>query len=284
MTLKEFKKIYITETKIISSFRIYNTRSMILFYLLGLKLSNSLNLNQDTFKISLALIFSYAFASLINYREDVKIDNENKKYNPFIENKYLKNEISLFTILFILFSLILCITTGKVFNFFGIGLILFLGYAYSKPPLKFSHNPLAKILSMSLTYVYIPSFMGITSGNSEKSSIIFILILGTIYASWLPYGDIKDIRGDQKYKKSTLAILLGVKKLTAVCFLLSLTCISFLFFQQNYLKFKFPPLVMMIILIIQLFFIFKPYSVSGKIFSKIGGYFLIGLLLLFIFR
>src|SRR5690606_15343994 len=93
--------------------------------------------------------------------------------------------------------------------------ILLIGYFYSHPKFIFSHKPIPKFLSMTLTYTFIPAFLG-TYPHLNNQNIYSILALCSMASSFFLYTDIRDIKGDLLHHKHTIANTLGVKHTTII--------------------------------------------------------------------
>lgn len=112
-------------------------------------------------------------------------------------------------------------TSSVVPALLGGSTLLLLAFTYSNKPFQFSYNPVIKLLSMSLTYAYIPLLIGVGNNFSSTTNVFGFLVAG-LYTVYLPYSDIKDIKGDLKYGKRTIANTLGLHKTLILCTSLSL--------------------------------------------------------------
>jgi 4-hydroxybenzoate polyprenyltransferase len=214
------RQLYDKERKYISTFRVFNTRSMILFYLVGLKINGDFYWSTEILKITIIFILTYASASTINFIYDTEIDKQNKRYNPLFELHINKQRFWFITVC--LWTTTLCIsaiTNNPLPSLGGAAVLLILGVIYSAPPFKLSHRPLLKLISMAITYSYIPILMGIGLSGTAHADIA--LLVASFYVACLPYSDVKDIEGDRAHNKITLAVLLGARRLSILCTVVS---------------------------------------------------------------
>lgn len=269
----------------LTPFRVFNTRSMILFYLVGLKLSEIPLFTSETAIVVVIFVLTYAYASIINFLEDKEIDKRNQKTNPFMQSTPFTKRLLGIAYVCAFFSILLSMfSSNKLVNIAGTLAILGLGYIYSKPPLKLSFHPLGKLLSMGLTYAYVPAFMGLMTGPGSNHSPILLFLLCSLHVSWLPYSDIKDMVGDKEYGKRTLAIHLGLKKLLLVCASASSICIiSLIPFLPKGTGALYALLCLYsLALAVQFYFVFNQKTVHIRRLQIFGGYLILASLLLFL--
>ena len=230
--MKEIVRLFRQQIRALHStlliFRVYNTRSMILFYLVGVSLGDGIRLSRDLFLVPLIFLCTYSFASILNFQADQEIDRINKRTNPFL-NKQVNTYFDR-SALFILPAGAIALslyTNSWLSTFLGSVFLLVLSYGYSHSSLRWSHHPLLKIIAMALNYAIVPALIGLGMQNVTIRTFIILVSLSVFYTSWLLYSDMKDIRGDQKFNKRTFAVLLGKKKLATWCWGIGL--MSFLF-------------------------------------------------------
>lgn len=271
--------------QLIITFRVHNTRSMILFYLLGVKLSTQPFHLPDILFISLSFIFSYAFASILNFHRDRLIDALNQRSVPAIFKSLSSGELQYLSIGTVMCALILMLPTqSPLYNLVAITFHLILSYAYSHPLFPLSFHPLGKSVSMWAGYLLIPGLIGLGS-NPSFTQLHIIFWISFYYASWQLFNDIKDIKGDKKFGKNTLAVILGARKLTALSLLIGLLSLHFfhgLMQFPNTLFSKFLTLNYLILLTFQIIVIFYPSFIHQKNNRQFAGYLLLTSLLLLI--
>jgi len=209
--------MFLRQRTILQLMRIYNIRNSILVYLLTRSLSGNLKWDLGIIIYSGLLILLYGWSSIRNYELDIQTDKINKRINPIslhiFSPSQLNNLKTTIYILVVLLTVIGMVSYGINVLFFSASL-WFLGWAYSHPKWKLSYYPVAKLVSMLLAYVVIPGLVGLYSGKVTGDNLIIFGSLILMAASWFVYSDIKDIKGDLKVGKKTLANTLGVKKLT----------------------------------------------------------------------
>jgi len=217
-----FSEISYKSHLLVRLLRSYNTRGMILFYLLGRILAGNFKTDTDLFLVPIIFICTYGIVSLFNYDADRREDKINKRRNP-LENKLSKKFINkLITILVIFVATLLTFVNHKLGISIASVSIIITGFLYSHKKIQLSHRPLTKIVLMMSGYTFIPGILGLSNNRIDKLNLFLIFSLSLIYASFLIYSDVKDITGDKKVGKITLAVLLGYKKLCVLGFVLAL--------------------------------------------------------------
>lgn len=275
-----------SQYQLMKTFRVHNTRSMILFFLLGLRISHRPIISSDIILISLSLICSYAFASILNFCRDRQIDAANHRRAPAgiasLQGKDLRRlligvaGIALFPT---------TLTRSPVLYAAGISAHLVLGYTYSHPSRPFSFHPLGKSISMWIGYLLLPAIMGLGLGFNI-TQLLTIMWISLYYASWQLFNDIKDVSGDRKFGKHTLAVILGTRKLTLVSLCISTISLYHLFRLSLY-----PPTTITKILSLnylllcsfQLLSLTMPDFITHKKNRQLAGYLLLLSLILLLF-
>jgi 4-hydroxybenzoate polyprenyltransferase len=262
----------------LKAFRVYNTRIIILFYLLGLKLSGQPIIAIDTIIMIFSFMLSYAFASIANYALDREIDIQNKRNVPLVlKDLTFENQKVLSLSLVALALLLPLLTRQPLFNLIGIGLHLLLGYWYSHPSRPISFHPLGKALFMAFAYLLFPGLVGLGSHLTinHLTSLGFITIY---YAAWQLFNDVKDIEGDRRFGKRTLAVVLGIRKLTVVSTLVSLPSLFYLLTftsVSSRMAAAWLNIIYLILVLTQLATIVAPAFMINRQTQKIAGYLLL---------
>ncbi len=281
--INTFKNLLKKEKTIIDSLRIYNTRPMILFYLIGLKASHQDIFTFNSLKVWIVFILAYASASLINFLQDTLIDEKNKKYNPTDRNANVKY-IKIMAVILSIVALGISMTAdNSVAITLTTGILLLLGLAYSLPPIRLSYHPLGKLVSMSLAYAFLPALAGINF-DYHNESFYQLMMLCLFYSSFIPYSDVKDIEGDGHYGKRTLAVLLGPQKLSIMCLVASTSAAVLIALQipQFSLSIALILIGLVALTLIQLLSIFKKKLIQERQLHHISGFILLGILILFL--
>lgn len=263
--------------------RIYNTRSMLLFYLLGWSYTTNLTFHPNQLVAFTIFVSTYAFASIINFQSDKSIDKTNNRRNYLITNPLTTKAIKNLLIYLALLSIVIPLLASKPLLYLTTSIILLLlGMAYSGSPLNISHHPIGKILSMSLVYVYIPLLLGTLTQSTNTNSLAFPALIGLIYTSWLIYTDIKDLKGDRLHKKRTLVVILGIKQACGVSFVISLIAlvgINILYPTIN----PYTNTFLHLVLVLQLMIFIKPSLTLNQTLRSIMGYSFFALMAFLIF-
>lgn len=265
--------------------RVYNTRSMILFYLLGRALVHNLVFDKELIFMPIIFILAYAYASILNFEHDYEIDAYNKKNsNPFIGHTITYKTLRLVYICLIscaiLFSLL---TKNPLLTSITISTFFLLSYIYSAPRFRVSFHPLGKIAVMITFYIAIPTVIGL-NGILTSDILKIVLPLSLYYSSFLLYSDIKDREGDKKYGKRTLAVVLGIQPIlwfsavlgicSAIMLLLVLNLSGYLYIFARVLIFT-PALL-------QIIAARNPTLVLTQKYAPLTGYLLIAIVIFLI--
>jgi len=226
--LTNFKIIIKQTQNTIRIFRLYNTRGPILLFLLSLKVTRQPLLSSTSIGCIAIIICIYGIASILNYISDQDLDSSNNRPNPIIYPKKIYYTVCL--ILFFVSLIIIAALPNWKPNILFATTAVILAIVYSLKPLQLSRNAYMKFLIMAVAYAYLPVLFGINFIDVKISweQIQFLLITATIYTAYLPYSDIKDISGDLKHKKKTLANIFGVKRVSIVCTII--VCLSAILF------------------------------------------------------
>lgn len=264
--------------KLISIFRAYNTRSMILFYLLALKFTDQSLFTFNTLIAFIIFFTTYAFASIINFIKDKEIDKVNNRKNLYSDSLFNNEKIKKILFINIFVPVLLALLTRDYYIILGSFSLLILGFIYSV--LKLSHNPITKLICMSLVYTFIPIFMGVHSLNISEFKELFLI--GLLYTIILPYSDIKDIKGDKLYGKNTLVVKYGVENVHSFITLIHMLIFTYLsqtiIFQHN----LFALYLDLILITLQLIAIFFPNLLYSKKAQQLSGSLLLFILIMLI--
>ncbi len=133
---------------------------------------------------------------------------------------------------------------------------------------------------MIVIYLVIPSVIGLNAKLSIQHFTV-VLPLFIYYGSFLLYSDIKDMKGDEKYGKRTIAVVLGLHKLLWLSASLGVSgsiVLAFILIQimPDIHLFAF---VVCIPAILQIYVAVNPHIVLDKRYASIIGYLLMTLLI-----
>ncbi len=281
---------YLEKIKYYVSFiRVYNTRSMILFYLLGRRLGGKLIFDYDLLVVVIIFIIVYAHASIINFIYDRDIDRKNKKYNPIQNSSVNSKVLSGLSRFAPAAGIVICFfATDKIAALAGCLILFVLSYLYSHPRWRWSHNPWGKLGIMTVFYLVVPAAMGL--GKINPASLMIVLPLIVYYASFFLYSDITDIEGDRFFGKRTFAVVLGVRRLLWVSTLLGTVAAIYLCTQtldSRLVGGRYSILILLMIIspaLMQFAVALWPKIADYKLCRVAVGYLLIFVLLFFIFR
>ncbi len=255
--------------------RIYNGRSMIIFWLLGLRLDGRLKFDSQLLWGGLILVLAYGWASALNFVDDIEIDRVNRRKNPLLSNrigaraaKWLAGGCG---------GLSLGLAMMMEERWWWVGgtlILLILGWVYSRG--KLAHRPMGKIGVMVLGYALVPGMMGLQNWNLNLIGVL--MSLSMVYGAWMLYADVKDIKGDRKYGKRTLAVVWGVKRLVILSWGLGLVCsgVSWYLMKGQVNGWLGWGGWAGLLVIAQTMVVWNPKLLSQKLTVRVGGYLLLG--------
>ena len=165
-----------------------------------------------------ACLFVYGINDVFDFRSDSS--NPRKKllegvklkpsYRPFI-----MKAVSFLGIVFVVVSLL----TFNIYNILSTLLLLFFGYFYSAPPLRFKERPPLDSFTNGIAYFYLPFLLGFSYGGtvfgiSLKYYLVTLCVMG-IHS----FSTIMDYGADKKAGDVTFAIVFGKRIASLFAFL-----------------------------------------------------------------
>jgi len=203
-----------------------------LLFLAGLYISNA---SFNMLAVVQLVLLSFPISLYIYGINDI-CDHESDKLNPrrgTLEGAIVPKTMApvIFKISLVIAGafLITSILTGSIVNFIGVGLLLFLGWAYSIPPIRLREKPPLDSITNGLI-VFCPFLMGFSFNGSFLQMPLksLYLILGVIAVHM--YATIIDYTPDKKSGSRTFAVLFG-KRFTA---LISVLILFFIYLALNF--------------------------------------------------
>lgn len=273
------------EQKLLKLIRVFNTRSMVLFYALGRAIGGSLQLDKS-FVIAVGIfITTYAFSSALNFSYDKKVDKLNKRDNPLIKDKQILLISRSVLFLSPFFALVFALVGAKQLDIFTAIILLFLGILYSHPAIRLSYHPFGKLFSMALNYSIIPALYGFSQGREPYENVFVLLAICLFYVSWIPYSDIKDIGGDKKAGKRTLAVVLGVRGVILFSIVGTLIALVSLYLIHSFGAYVQGIIITVFIsfLALEVYAYFRPSILLEQKYREIGGYAMLLFLVVLVF-
>lgn len=167
------------------------------------------------------LILSNIYLYGINDYFDLDTDILNSKKEAKeirLEGKQERNLIKMYSIAYLLISLIIILTLPNYLSKIFLFLFIFLSTFYSADPLRFKKRPLVDSLS-NLLYV-VPGFFAYSLVSNSVPPITIIFATWAWVAAMHLFSAIPDIKADKEANLETSAILLGEKYSLLTCFLL----------------------------------------------------------------
>ncbi len=224
--MERFFSTHLKASKLLSLIEIGRPWNGIVTGLLGvlgavLIVGGTLSIDQ-TILIFLTFLTAYLGGAIVNDIFDTDVDRVNMPYRPIMQGRVTLKEASIVSaILHILSLTIAYITDIKLFGFTVLFLLLSLGY--SMPPIYFVRRGALAQISLALITSVIPIYAGasIAAGTIElpTSVILQILTFSALFAFIFLLKDFKDLEGDSKGNKRTVALIMGpelTKKITVV--------------------------------------------------------------------
>ncbi|RXJ60119.1 UbiA prenyltransferase family protein [Candidatus Marinarcus aquaticus] len=163
---------------------------------------------------ALALLFMFAYSTVLNNIYDVEIDKISNTKRPLVMQVITFEHCIELKNFYLFMALLMALSINEHFFVLSM-LILSLSYLYSAKPLRLKRhfifaNMTLSCIAVSVYLLGVTLFEGnLTFINSDKTLLVFIFVLFFISAN---IKDIKDIRGDKKEGVCTLPILLGEAK------------------------------------------------------------------------
>ncbi|XP_022151430.1 probable homogentisate phytyltransferase 2, chloroplastic [Momordica charantia] len=157
----------------------------------------------------------------LNQIYDVDIDMVNKPFLPIAAGKITSNEAWVLVTFFLTVGLSLAALNSGPFLTSLYCFALFLGTLYTVPPFRFKRFPIAAFLCIALVRGFLVNFGVYYASRSVlglpfqwSSPVAFITTFVTLFGLVIALTkDLSDIEGDRKYKITTFATKLGVRKL-----------------------------------------------------------------------
>lgn len=175
----------------------------------------------------------------LNQLEDVEIDRINKPFLPMASGEYSLRTGKLIVAVSAVAALGISASQG-IFLFLVIAISLFIGTAYSLPPLRLKRSPFWAAVSILVVrgivvnlglFLYYISAAGISAFIPEYVWALTIFFMGFGIAIAL-FKDIPDIRGDRLFKIRTFAIRVGPKNIFNIGLNVLIACYFFLIAAQ----------------------------------------------------
>lgn len=169
--------------------------------------------------------FIYAFNDYFDVETDAK--NEKKKTHERAmgeSERAMYRTIIMWSCMVLIVSSLFIPTIGKL----GMGLFIFLGWAYSAPPIRLKTKPFADFMS-NMLYV-MPALVGLSLGGSDAplGSAVWIALMSGALWTWGMhlFSAVPDIAADREVGVMTTAVRLGLVKSLLLC--------AFLWFLSAY--------------------------------------------------
>ncbi|MFQ5582853.1 MAG: homogentisate phytyltransferase, partial [Calditrichia bacterium] len=175
----------------------------------------------------------------LNQLQDVEIDRINKPFLPLASGEYSLRTGWLIVVISGIAALGISASQGS-FLFLVIAVSLFIGTAYSLPPLRLKRFPFWAAISILVVrgivvnlglFLYYISTVGENISIPEHVWALTIFFVGFGIAIAL-FKDIPDIRGDRLFKIRTLAIRVGPKNIFSIGLYVLFACYLFLIAVQ----------------------------------------------------
>lgn len=162
----------------------------------------------------ISIVCACIFSICQNDLHDEEIDRISNASRPLVSGKLSREDMSLVSKIFLLFSLMTAYVAGHYVLVF-ISIFILLYYIYSNPPLRLKRIPILSSLLIGLACMSL-IMAGFFLMSEDKNIVAFPveLILPTILLFTLASSirDIKDVEGDSASGIYTLPVLLGVEK------------------------------------------------------------------------
>ncbi|XP_038905482.1 probable homogentisate phytyltransferase 2, chloroplastic [Benincasa hispida] len=157
----------------------------------------------------------------INQIYDVDIDKVNKPYLPIAAGNITKKEAWFLTTSFLMVGLSLAMLNSGPFLSSLYCFALLLGTLYTVPPFRLKRFPIAAFICIALVRGFLVNFGVYYASRSVlglpfqwSSPVAFITTFVTLFGLVIALTkDLSDIEGDRKYKITTFATKLGVRRL-----------------------------------------------------------------------
>lgn len=172
----------------------------------------------DLLWAALALAGSYLAATSVNDIADVDVDRINHpgdRARPLVTGEARERDLWRLHVLACAFALLAAAPLGSA----AVGVVsgsLFVGIAYSLPPLRVSYRTWLAPLLLSVAYVPVPFALGVlASGRQPRLGDAWLAAaLSALFLARIVLKDYRDRAGDARYGKPTLLLRFGS---TATC-------------------------------------------------------------------
>jgi len=172
----------------------------------------------DLLWAALALAGSYIAATSVNDIADVDVDRINHpgdRARPLVTGEARERDLWRLHVLACAFALLAAAPLGSA----AVGVVsgsLFVGIAYSLPPLRVSYRTWLAPLLLSVAYVPVPFALGVlASGRQPRLGDAWLAAaLSALFLARIVLKDYRDRAGDARYGKPTLLLRFGS---TATC-------------------------------------------------------------------
>jgi homogentisate phytyltransferase / homogentisate geranylgeranyltransferase len=181
-------------------------------------------INADILKENLPLLWPTLLAALacniyitgLNQLQDIEIDKINKPWLPLASGKLGIKQGRIIILLCGIIALVSAGITNHVLLIL-IGVIMFVGTAYSMPPLKFKKHHLAAaasilfvrgvLVNVGMPVHFLYAFTGKLVVPPDVWPLTFFVVGFSLAIAW--FKDIPDTGGDSAFKIKTLALMLS---------------------------------------------------------------------------
>ncbi len=201
-----------------------------LVFLAGLHSSNA---QLNFFSIFQLLMLSFPLC-LAGYGINDIYDYESDRVNPRkkkIEGIVLKPKYHEFvkkSVFFMMFLLALSsLITMNLTNIISMSMLLFFGYFYSAPPLRFKERPPLDSISNGIIYFLAPFLLGHSFGGSIFAFSLKWLLITLFVAGIHSFSTVMDYSVDKKIKVKTFAVVFGKRSASFFALIMSLLALVF---------------------------------------------------------
>ncbi len=185
----------------------------------------------------LVFLIMYMAGTILNDIFDYNVDKVNMPYRPLQRGSVSIKESSILSLLLYLLSLSIAVYLGSLF--FLLAMIFFiLSLVYSLPKIYLVGKPLIGNIVLAIVSILIPLISGYILVTNEFiffNKFLFAFISFTIFFIFVSLlKDLKDVKGDKKFGKKTLATFIGEKKTFFISFggIISFFPLNILFFNS----------------------------------------------------
>ncbi|PIU21321.1 MAG: hypothetical protein COT15_03105 [Candidatus Diapherotrites archaeon CG08_land_8_20_14_0_20_34_12] len=213
--------------------RPWNAGILGLFAIVGFLLTkNAIGIN--VIYAFFSFVFLYLAGTTVNDIFGLETDKINISVRPLPSGRVTLKEAWMFSLFFYALGLLVAYFIGFYFMFWALAFCI-LSFLYSMKPISLDSRWYSKSLVLAIVTVFIPLNGGasIISGKIVQDMAINYIGLGlsAFFLFVATTNDLKDMKGDAKTGKKTLALLLGEKRTLQI----SALGVSIFFLITNYL-------------------------------------------------